>query len=221
MRPLLIAALLCLASACGRGVPPGAEIVVAGDSIMAWNRIEGASVADGLEARLGQPVGDVSLPLARVTRARGALSIPNQLTGVSPTWVVLDGGGNDLRGDCGCNDCGAVLDRLLSPDGRSGAIAELVAAQRAKGARVLWADYYTSPIYAGTICRRPYDVLAERLTAMAEADPGVVLADMGAVMPPERAELFAPDRLHPSPQGSARIAAHLAEAMRAADPALR
>ena len=40
--------------------------VVAGDSVMAWNRSSGASVADQLEARLGEPVGDVSLPLAQV-----------------------------------------------------------------------------------------------------------------------------------------------------------
>ncbi|GGE37651.1 hypothetical protein GCM10011360_26810 [Primorskyibacter flagellatus] len=212
MRLTLIAPLLILAllAACGRGVPDDARVVVAGDSVMAWNRTGGSSVADQLAARIGEPVGDVSLPLARVTGGRGALNIPDQLSGVRAQWIVLNGGANDLSGGCDCSACGPVLDRLISDDGRRGAIPALVADLRARGSRVIWADYYTAPRYAGTACEAPYQVLETRLGRMAAADPGVTLADMDDVFRSDDLSLFASDRAHPSPEGSARIAALVA-----------
>lgn len=209
----LIALLLLLTfAACGRGVPENARIVVAGDSVMAWNRVQGASVADRLGALLEEPVGDVSLPYASVTGTTGpgALDIARQTSALSPEWVVMNGGANDLRAGCGCNDCGAVLDRLISADGRSGAIPGILADLRAKGTKVLWVDYYTSPIYAGTACTAPYDTLKVRVSRLAAIDSGVEMVDMGDVMPASDPTLFAGDRLHPSPKGSARIAALLA-----------
>ena len=64
MRLITALLLVLLAAACGRGVPDGARIVVAGDSVMAWNRGQDAGIADELSRRLSQPVGDVSLPSA-------------------------------------------------------------------------------------------------------------------------------------------------------------
>ena len=212
MRPTLIAPLLILVllAACGRGVPDNARVVVAGDSVMAWNRTGGASVADQLAARIGEPVGDVSLPLARVTGGRGALNIPDQLSGVRAQWVVLNGGANDLSGGCDCSACEPVLDRLISDDGTRGAIPALVSDLRARGSRVIWADYYTAPRYADTACEAPYQVLETRLGRMAASNPGVTLADMDDVFRPDNLALFASDRTHPSPEGSARIAALVA-----------
>ncbi len=197
---------LCLFAACGRNVPDGARIVVAGDSVMAWNRSSGASVADALQATLREPVGDVSLSLAKIAGGRGAFNIPNQLDNVRAQWVVLNGGANDLMGNCDCSDCGPVLDRLISEDGLRGAIPALVADLRGRGSRVIWADYYTAPRYAGTTCEAPYQVLEDRLGRMASAYDGVVLVDMDDVFSPEDLSLFAADRIHPSAQGSARIA---------------
>ena len=210
MKHWIILLAIGLLAACGRGVPDEARVVVAGDSVMAWNRIEGASVADGLQARLGQPVGDVSLPLARVTGGRGPLNIPNQLSGVRADWVVLNGGANDLSGSCDCGNCGPVVDRLISEDGTRGAIPALVADLRARGSRVIWADYYTSPRYAGTACVAPYDALEARLGRMAQADAGVTLVDMDDVFSPDDLTLFAGDRTHPSAKGSALIAGQIA-----------
>ena len=65
-----------LLAACGRDAAEDARIVVAGDSVMAWNSIIGGSVADALEDRLGEPVGDVSLSYAQVAGGFGALNIP-------------------------------------------------------------------------------------------------------------------------------------------------
>lgn len=202
----LIILILCLLAACGRGVPDEARIVVAGDSVMSWNRSKGASVAGGLQARLGEPVGDVSLTSAQVKGGRGPLNIPAQLSGVRAEWVVLNGGANDLSRNCDCSDCGPMLDRLISDDGRQGAIPALVADLRSRGSRVIWADYYTSPRYAGTACEKPYQILEDRLSQMADADAGVMLVDMDDVFRPDDLSLFASDRTHPSEKGSARIA---------------
>ncbi|MEQ8898156.1 MAG: SGNH/GDSL hydrolase family protein [Roseovarius sp.] len=208
MKHLLLLSLLLLA-ACGRGVPDQARIVVAGDSVMAWNRGAGASVADQLAAQLGEPVGDVSLPLAKVTGGAGPLNIPAQLDGVRVSHVVLNGGANDLS-RCDCSSCGPVLNRLISEDGTQGAIPALVADLRQRGSRVIWADYYTSPEYADTVCEKPYQVLENRLRRMAASDSGVTLADMDDVFRPDDLSLFASDRTHPSQKGSARIAGLIA-----------
>ncbi len=197
---------LCLLAACGRTASDGARIVVAGDSVMAWNRGSGASVADVLQAELREPVGDVSLSFARVAGGRGGFNIPNQLDGVQAQWVVLNGGANDLRSNCDCSDCGPVLDQLISQDGMRGAIPALVADLRGRGSQVIWADYYTSPRFAGTSCEAPYRRLEDRLSRMAAADDGVTLVDMDDVFSPDDLSLFAFDRTHPSREGSARIA---------------
>ncbi|KUF10279.1 SGNH/GDSL hydrolase family protein [Pseudoponticoccus marisrubri] len=214
----LVPVLFLVLSACGRGVPGDAPVVVAGDSVMAWNRVQGGSVADGLERLLEVQAGDVSLPLARVMDGRGALNIPNQLEGVDAPWVVLNGGANDLGVGCTGGNSRAILDRLIAQDGRSGAIPQMVAEQRARGSRVVWVDYYTSPRYAGTSCVPIYDEMEDRLRRMAEADPGVTLVDMGDVLPSSDLSLFASDRIHPSAAGSARIAQLVAAHLRDVDP---
>ena len=180
---------------------------------MAWNRGAGGSVADVLQALLKEPVGDVSLSLAQIAGGIGPLNIPAQLDGVTAEWVVVNGGANDLSINCDCSDCGAVLDRLISEDGRQGAIPSLVADLRRKGSRVIWADYYTSPRYAGTTCEAPYRVLEDRLGRMADADAGVALIDMDDVFSPDDLSLFASDKTHPSKKGSARIAKLIASAL--------
>ena len=204
---------LCLLAACGRTASQDARVVVAGDSVMAWNSMTGGSVADVLQERLGEPVGGVSLSFAQVAGGVGGLNIPTQLDGVQAEWVVLNGGANDLSRNCDCSDCGPVLDRLISDDGTQGAIPALVADLRGRGAQVVWADYYTSPRYAGTACEAPYQALEERLSRMAGADDGVTLVDMDDVFSPDDLSLFAFDRTHPSQKGSARIASLVASVL--------
>lgn len=205
MRAVIILSLVLLA-ACGRGIPPEARIVVAGDSVMAWNGLTGGSVADQLETRLGEPVGDVSLPFARVAGGQGQLNIPTQLAGVSAQWVVMNGGANDIGVGCDCTDCGGIVERLISEDGTRGAIPALVTDLRRRGTQIVWADYYTTPRYAGTTCEAPYQMLETRLARMAALDDGVTLVDMDDVFSPDDLSLFASDRTHPSPKGSALIA---------------
>jgi lysophospholipase L1-like esterase len=200
MRWTILTLMLC--AACGRGVPEDARVVVAGDSVMAWNRIEGASVADVVSQRLDVPVGDVSLPYAQIMDGRGALNIPHQLSDVSAEWIVVNGGANDIG--IACDGGLPVVTQLISEDGQSGAIPALVATLRARGSKVIWADYYTSPRFAGQPCAA-FERLEDRVARMAEADPGVWMVDMDDVLDPDDATLFDTDRTHPSPEGSARI----------------
>ena len=221
LRISLLFLTLALA-ACGRGVPDDARIVVAGDSVMAWNRVEGGSVADGVSRALGVPVGDVSLPYASVSGVTGAgpLNISRQAEQLDAPWVVVNGGANDLGINCGRANQGMV-EALITPDGSKGAIPNLVRGLTSRGSRVVWADYYTSPKFAGTPCARLYDDMEQRIERMAAAMPGVFFVDMGDVIATSDPAMFDSDRIHPSPQGSRRIAVLIAEAIRAADPAFQ
>lgn len=204
-------AILLFCAACGRGVPDTAEVVVAGDSVMAWNRVAGASVADGLAAGLGVEVGDVSLPYAQLAAGRGALNIVRQVEGLGVPWIVLNGGANDIG--IACDGGTAVVQRLISPDASRGVIPEMVGKLRAGGSRVVWADYYTAPRFAGRPCPA-YDQLETRLSRLAAGDPGILFVDMDAVIASNDLTLFDADRTHPSPKGSALMAAAIARAMR-------
>jgi acyl-CoA thioesterase-1 len=212
MRYILFVALVCLAG-CGRGVPENARVVVAGDSVMAWNRSSNASVADALSRELNMAVGDVSLPFARVLSGTGALNIPDQLGGVTAPWIVMNGGANDIG--ISCEGGTSTVERLINSDGTAGAIPGMVADLRARGSRVVWADYYTLPRFAGRRCLS-YEQLENRVARMAARDAGVVFVDMDDVIASSDASLFASDGTHPSPEGSSRIARLIAQAMRQA-----
>jgi acyl-CoA thioesterase I len=226
MPRVLFAVLLLLGlAACGETVPApeggqdgAARVLVMGDSLMAWNRPAGKQVARALAARLGQEVADRSTLGARhfyplpFTGAAG-LSIPLQWRGGSYDWVVLNGGGNDLMFGCGCGPCTGTMNRLISEDGKTGAIPELVARIRASGARVIHAGYLrtTGPISPVRGCRPLGNELETRLARMAASDTGlyfVALSDL--VLPGGDAALFAADLMHPSTMGSAAIAERIA-----------
>ena len=142
---MLRAALLVLTLAAP-AMAEAPRILVMGDSLLAWHSAAGKSVADRLEALTGAEVRDMSVGGARmiynlpVTGALG-LSIPRQYRKGDWDWVVINGGGNDLWFGCGCVKCDRKLGKLISADGRRGAIPKLVKRLRDGGARVLWLGY--------------------------------------------------------------------------------
>jgi len=191
---------------------PG-PILVLGDSIMAWNAERGVSVADVVAAKLGVRTVSAAVPGSRVLGGSGA--VPDQYAPGPWSWVVVQGGGNDLVEGCGCGVCEATLDRLLGPDGGQGAIAELARRARADGASVLLWSYYEMPADAPFPFGRCNDELADvraRLALLAAGDAGIVFVDGRAAVQPSRPRLYDRDRVHPSPAGSHAIGTQLAEA---------
>lgn len=206
---------------CGEAVAPQAQVLMMGDSLLAVNGLTGHSVGDALEKTLGQPVTDRSvmgasflypLPLS----GAAGLKISAQYARGDWDWVVLNGGGNDVLWHCGCGRCDRFLDRLISRDGRSGAIAKQVAKLRGTGAKVAFIGYLRSNGFASPVdkCAATGDEMDRRLTRMAATDPGVVFVPLADLVPEGDTSFYSPDRIHPSPKGSAAIAARIAKAIR-------
>ena len=123
-RPIALLFFLALA-ACAGPAPRAGDILVIGDSVMAWNAPRGASIPQVMAARLGREVTSRAVSGAQFANDSGLASavgfdIRAQYPGGRWNWVVLDGGANDLGfGDCRCGACGAEVDRLIAPDGHS------------------------------------------------------------------------------------------------------
>lgn len=204
-RPLLLAFLFLAGCALApESREPGAKILVMGDSILAWNRAQGASIPDVVERQLGEPVLDASVPGARMRQAglRGAigLSIPAQYRQGDWETVILNGGANDLRAACGCRRCDTVLDRLARQD-----YPALIA--RLAPARVVIVGYYGRMQGGGGSfddCDDELAILGDRLAALAARDPRVTFVPVRATVD-GNPRFYGPDRVHPSPEGSALI----------------
>lgn len=224
---LLCVAALGLLAACGERVAPDsdARILMMGDSMLATHRGTGQSVGDGLEALLGQPVIDRSVPGARMIyvfpiSGSAGLRIPAQYRAHDWDWVVLNGGGNDLLFGCACALCDARLDRMISEDGSSGVIPDLVTKLRAGGARVVYPGYLRSPGRWSLIdgCREIGGRFESRLARLAERHAGVSFVSLADLVPEGDRSFHGPDLIHPSPKGSRAIARRIADAIEAAPP---
>lgn len=216
--------LAFLASACGddadtsdnsastsgnsTGTADTGPILVLGDSIMAWNVEENASIGHVLEQRTGRAVTIHAESGAFFASVDDGEDIRSQYEEGDWSWVVFDGGGNDLNDRCQCLECSGVLNELISADGMSGAIPEAVAVIRESGAKVLFLTYYGMPTTAQfgfAECNDESSVLAQRGAAMAQALDGVFWGDMSTVMGPEDLSDYVDDHVHPSASGSAAV----------------
>lgn len=200
---------------------PGGILAI-GDSVMAWNGRQG--IPEAVSARLGRPVTDRARSGAHLThpnalaRATG-FDISRRFNGGSWDWVILTGGGNDIRRDCATRSEPAARDRLISADLR-GDIPTLIARIRATGARVGFVGYYDGPTFRSTgfsRCQGAFDVINSRMAQLAGTDPGVLFFDAGTVFDASDPASFARDLIHPSALGSRAIGTALADAMRAAE----
>lgn len=209
--PLVLSlSLSLLLSACG-AIPrqSGGDILMIGDSVLAWNRLSGRDAGSQLEDALGRKVVSRAVPGARLEAgplaAFGGLSIPGQLAG-RWNWVVMNGGANDLAALCGCGDCDGRIDALIAPDGDTGAIPDLIAKARAGGAQVLWLGYHDAPAsrsFRG--CRPALVEIERRIDRLATIREGVHFIDLEDVLDPAAPGVLASDRTHPGPDGSALI----------------
>jgi acyl-CoA thioesterase I len=151
------------------------------------------------------------LPIA----GEAGLRLPAQYREGDWNWVVLNGGGNDLVFGCGCGKCAHMLDRLISKDGRHGAIPDLVARIRAGGAKVIYAGYLRNPGTSTPVkaCKPAGDELDRRLGLMSGFDSGVTFLSMADIVPYGDLTYHGIDRIHPSPKGSKAIGLRIAAAM--------
>lgn len=212
MRHLLILLLLIAAPARAENV------LVLGDSILAWHRAAGQSVADQLAASTQVTVKNKSVPGARfshsgVLAAATGFDIRRQMRRGDWDVIVLDGGGNDLMGECGCRACGAVLNQLISDDGRQGEIPSFVAQLAKSGARIYWLDYYDVPTAGGPFapCVDELAILSQRLQRLAPRIQAMTYLSGKAVIDPDDLSHYDRDRLHPSRKGAALLGRYLAQ----------
>lgn len=192
------------------------RILVMGDSMVAWNRASGNSVADVIEASLGAKVTDRSVTAARYFYAlpiSGSLGLrlTAQYRPGNWDWVVMNGGGNDLLFGCGCGKCARMLDRLVSKDGLKGAIPDFVTRIRKSGAKVIYTGYLRNPGIPSPIraCRPAGNELDRRLAQMAKARAGVTFLPLSDLVPNGDRSFHAADMIHPSIKGSRAIAARI------------
>ncbi|WP_306151346.1 SGNH/GDSL hydrolase family protein [Roseovarius sp. MMSF_3281] len=221
MRVFATLILTAALAACTPGAPrSGGDILMIGDSVLAWNRTSGRDVGTALGQSLGRSVTNRATPGAQI-RKRGfasalGLGIPDQLIRQPWNWVVMNGGANDLGFTCGCTRCDGVIEALISSDGTSGEIVTLINRARGTGAKVLWMGYYRAP-NSGTFqgCRPGLVEIERRIARLAQNTPGVVFIDSEDVITPRDPSLYASDATHPSPKGSAVIGQYLAQGIRA------
>ena len=220
---LLFAGLF--AAACTDMAPKGGgDILVIGDSVLAWNGSSDQAIPDVIQQTLGRDVVNKAVPGALFANDNALLSavgfnIQQQYPGGRWNWIVLNGGANDLGfDDCKCADCRQVVDRLIGPDAMTGAIPAFLTGLRASGAQVLWMGYYKGNgkgSFEG--CRDDLVLIERRIARFAAQMDGITFLDSEAVIDPDDASQFASDNTHPSPKGSALIGTYLAKAISARD----
>ncbi len=213
-------AALEIAGQTGRTQTDRPRILAMGDSMMAWHGSIGKSIPDVIAETLDADVASHAVSGAKViyrlplTGAMG-MNIGKQFREGDWDWVVMNGGGNDLWLGCGCMACDRKLDRLISKDGGTGAIPEMVARARASNARVVYLGYLRSPGVGSPIeyCKDEGDELDARLARMAEAMEGVYFLPMSDLVPFGDRSYHALDMIHPSIKASREIGQRVAALM--------
>ena len=188
--------------------------------MFASNKVVGGSVADAVEAALGLEVVDRSVSGARYFYAlpisgSAGMNLTQQFREGPWDVIIVNGGGNDLLFGCGCGRCDGMLDRLISKDGRKGAIPSFVASLRKTGAQVVYAGYLRNPGTATPIkaCGPAGNELDRRLAVLDSLDPGMTFLPMADLVPHGSVSYHQIDRIHPSRFGSREIGLRIARAI--------
>lgn len=212
--------LFSLFMACGVEYSGGEEgsIFSVGDSMLAWNREEGLSIPQVVGRELDMDVENASVSGAYISTDDAEFSIPEQYYAGEWSWVVMDGGGNDLNDECGCGDCSDNINSIISEDGTEGSLVDLVQQIVDDGARVALVGYFSMPEQAEfgfAECNDELEVLVQRSYTMTEQVDGVVFLDSRDVISYEETpQAYDEDFVHPSVEGGALIGAEVAALIR-------
>ncbi|MGY9036835.1 SGNH/GDSL hydrolase family protein [Sulfitobacter sp. M13] len=210
-------------SACTDRTPKGGgDILVIGDSVMAWNGSNDQAIPDAMATALDRDVISKAVPGAQFSNDSTLLSavgfdIQDQYPGGRWNWIIVNGGANDLGfNDCKCGACTPVVDTLIGADAASGEVPAFLSRLRSSGAQVMWMGYYAGNgkgSFEG--CRDDLVLLERRIARFAAQTPGVTFLDSELVIDRNDPSLFASDNTHPSPKASALIGAYLAKGISA------
>ena len=212
---LLFFACAGLTSACDEyEFPEDATMIAVGDSILSWHKEDGDSIPEVAGRQLGSVMGNASEPGAPLL-GDDDWTIPNQYREGPWSWVVINGGANDLMDECDCRNCGSVMDRILSADGDSGGLRRLADRAVSEGARVAVVGYMNllPDSEESPRCNDELDTLRDRQRAMTDSMPDAFFVNAADVMDGTNARMYDDDKLHPSVRGSRGVGLLLAEIM--------
>lgn len=200
------------------------RILAMGDSLMAWHNITGQSIAHSVSKNLNEPVINHAIGGARILYGlpiSGAMGmkIANQYRKGDWDWVVLNGGGNDIWFGCGCQPCEQKMNRMISEDGKSGAIPKLVSKITKNGAKVVYVGYLRSPGVGSIIdaCRDEGDEFEARIEEMAKRNKNVHFLSIAKMVPHGDRSYHGIDMIHPSVKASTEIGRRVAAIIRKHD----
>ena len=188
-------------------------ILAIGDSMLAWNREEEASIPEVVAQELDFEVNNVAVSGSYISSDDEDMHIPNQYKAGAWPWVVLDGGGNDLMDECGCEDCEENLDTILTENGDGGELYDLVQQMTNDGSQVALIGYFSMPQQAEDFykCNDELAALVERSKRMNDQVDGMIFFDSRQVVSYEQTpEAYDDDFVHPSIEGSALIGREVA-----------
>lgn len=188
------------------------KILTLGDSLMAWNSLGNGSVADAISLISGAEIVDRSIVASFLLTG----GIDRQYLEGDWDWVVTNGGGNDLWLGCGCRRCENSLDSMMSPDGKTGRIADLLLRARSGGARVIYVGYLRSPGIETPIehCKADGEELERRIELFARTHPDIYFISLVDLVPFGARNYLSWDRIHPSRVASFLIAERISEVIK-------
>lgn len=208
LRSLIFFVALSLA-ACGARPQAPAQVLAVGDSILVWNRLSGTDIPTQVAAKTDLEIRNNAVSGARFLGADG---IQSQFEPGPWTWVIVNGGGNDLRGACGQPEAAqAILDRLIAPD-LGGAYAAFLARVQRDGADVILLGYAPVSVAGGPFagCSGVLDELNARQRRLADTMDGVFFVNARDVIRPEDRAAYSIDRVHPTPYAGDLMSSQIA-----------
>ena len=209
LRSIIVIAAMLLVSGQVAAQPRPPKGLVIGDSLFAWNRLANGAVSDSIALQTGAEVVDRSRVAGFVLTG----GIERQFMAGDWDWVVMNGGGNDLWLGCGCRACEASLTTMISQDGKSGRIPDLVTQILATGARVAYVGYLRSPEIMTPIehCKKDGDELESRIRKLASTTSRTHFISLEDLVPPRGQGYFSFDLIHPSRMSSFLIGRRVSE----------
>ena len=216
----ILCSLMMSITGCNDGdeFPSDATMLAVGDSFLDWHSDEEQSIPDVVGQALDEVMGNASISGSMVLD-NDEESIPNQYHEGPWSWVLINGGGNDLTDRCDCRGCGSVMNKLLSADGQSGKLRDLTERAVDDNAQAVIVGYMNLPDAAeeSPQCNDELVELRARKALMADTMPDVIYVDASEAMDGTNPALYDTDHLHPSVRGSRAVGQLIAETIRAAE----